>query len=145
VENIFIRKLKAEDADDVIRIYSDITHTSAGADFRQIITEYAQKDENACFVAEFEGRVVGYMISYILSGGFGAEKSAWIPMVGVDTKFMGQNIGKQIAEKVFSFYKAAGIRHVYTSVRWDSADLLSFFKTLDFDRSDFINLRKVLE
>jgi hypothetical protein len=30
-------------------------------------------------------------------------------------------------------------------VRWDSTDMLSFFKTLGFDRSNFINLRKVLK
>ncbi|RPJ10835.1 MAG: GNAT family N-acetyltransferase, partial [Desulfobacteraceae bacterium] len=38
-----------------------------------------------------------------------------------------------------------GIKDVYTSVRWDSVDLLSFFKTLGFDRSNFINLKKSLE
>jgi len=50
-----------------------------------------------------------------------------------------------LAEETFRFYKNAGIREIYTSVRWDSVDLLSFFKTLEFDRSNFINLRKVLE
>jgi hypothetical protein len=33
----------------------------------------------------------------------------------------------------------------FASVRWDSVDFLSFFKTLDFDRSNFINLRKELD
>ena len=36
-------------------------------------------------------------------------------------------------------------KDIYTSVRWDSTDLLSFFKTLGFQRSDFINLHKSLE
>jgi len=35
--------------------------------------------------------------------------------------------------------------NVFTLVRWDSADMLSFFKTLGFDRSNFINLRKTLK
>ncbi len=41
--------------------------------------------------------------------------------------------------------KSKGIENVYTSVRWNSSDLLSFFKTLGFDRSNFINLRKAIE
>ncbi|MBW2436909.1 MAG: hypothetical protein JRF29_06500 [Deltaproteobacteria bacterium] len=49
-----------------------------------------------------------------------------------------------MARKIFEIYKAAGIENVYTTVRWDSTDLLSFFKTLGFDRSAFINLRKIL-
>jgi N-acetylglutamate synthase-like GNAT family acetyltransferase len=58
---------------------------------------------------------------------------------------MGQGIGEGLAKKVFDYYKAEGIQNVYTSVRWDSTDLLSFFKTLGFDRSNFVNLRKVLK
>ena len=92
-----------------------------------------------------EGKIVGFMISYILLGGFGIEKSAWIAMFGVDPKFMGQGIGESLAKKIFEFSREKGIKDIYTSVRWDSPDLLSFFKTLGFDRSNFINLRKLLE
>ncbi|WP_207683213.1 GNAT family N-acetyltransferase [Desulfonema magnum] len=145
MDNILIRELKIEDADEVRKINSAITQKPSQIDFKRIIEEYAGKKENACFVAELQGKVVGYMISYILAGGFGVEKSAWIPMVGVDPKFMGRSIGKRLAQEIFNFYKKAGIKNIYTSVSWDSADLLSFFKTLDFDGSRFINLRKVLE
>ena len=58
---------------------------------------------------------------------------------------MGQGIGAALAQETFDFYRSRGIENVYTSVRWDSTDMLSFFKTLGFDRSNFINLRKVLE
>jgi ribosomal protein S18 acetylase RimI-like enzyme len=77
--------------------------------------------------------------------GFGIEKSAWIATLGVNPQYMGQGIGAQLSREVFKFYQAEGIQNVYTSVRWDSTDLLSFFKTLGFDRSNFINLRKILE
>ena len=49
-----------------------------------------------------------------------------------------------MAAEIFKSYEAQGITRVYTSVRWDSTDLLSFFRTLDFERSDFINLTKKL-
>jgi len=58
---------------------------------------------------------------------------------------MGQGIGAALAQEIFAFYRARGIDNVYTSVRWDSTDMLSFFKILGFDRSNFINLRKVLK
>lgn len=119
-----------------------ITQETENIDYRRMIEEQAYKTEDASFVAEFRGVVVGYMISYILSGGFGMEKSAWIAILGVDPKFMGQGIGKRLAEEIFRFYEDKKINTIYTSVRWDSTDLLSFFKTLGFDRSDFINLRK---
>ena len=140
-----IRKLQIEDAEEIGRIYSAITQKPVKADFKRLVEEHARKSEDACFVAELDGRVVGFMVSYILTLGFGMEKSAWIAILGVNPDVMGQGIGASLAEAIFRFYKSEGITRVYTSVRWDSPDLLSFFKTLGFDRSNFINLSKTVE
>ena len=144
-ENFLVRSIKIEDADDIGRIQASITKSPAKIDFRQIIEEQVQGDKDASFVAEVDGKVVGFMISYIVYGGFGLEKSAWIATLGVDPQFMGRGIGKRLAEEILGVCRDRGIKYVFTSVRWDSVDLLSFFKTLDFDRSNFINLRKELD
>jgi len=145
LENLQIRKIKAEDASDIGSIQAAITKSPTYIDFRQIIEEQVRKDEDVSFVAEIGGKVVGYMISYIVFGGFGLEKGAWIATLGVAPKFMGRGIGKRLAEEILEVYRKKGINDIYTSVRWDSVDLLSFFKTLGFDRSNFINLRKELD
>ena len=145
MENVRIRKLKTEDADQIGRIYAAITQKPVETDFHKLIEAHAVSGKDACFVAEVEDRIIGFMVSYILTLGFGIEQSAWIATLGVDPQHMGQGIGEKLAKKVFACYKAEGIKNVYTSVRWDSTDLLSFFKTLGFDRSNFINLRKVIK
>ncbi len=145
IENLQIRRIQAEDAADITNIQSAITKSPATIDFRQIIEEQIRKGEDASFVAVIKGKIVGYMISYIVFGGFGLEKGAWIATLGVDPKFMGRGIGKKLAEEILAVYREKGINDIYTSVRWDSVDLLSFFKTLGFDRSNFINLRKELD
>ena len=145
MDNFEIRRLKVEDAEAIVQIYTAITRRPVEPDFKSVVEEHARSDEEACFVAEHQGKVVGFMISYILTAGFGEAKSAWIATLGVDPNFMGQGIGASMAQKIFEIYKAAGIDNVYTTVRWDSTDLLSFFKTLGFDRSRFINLRKVID
>ncbi len=142
MENLLIRKITVEDASDIGRIQFAITKDKDQIDFTKTIKTQSAGNQNAGFVAEVNGKVVGFMISYVLYGGFGLEKSAWITNFGVAPKFMGQGIGKSLAKEVLRVYQEMGIKHVFTSVRWDSADLLSFFRTLGFDRSDFINLRK---
>jgi ribosomal protein S18 acetylase RimI-like enzyme len=143
VDKVQIRKLQKEDAYEISRIYAAITRKDVDSDFKRVVEEHALRDDEACFVAEREGKVVGFMISYILTAGFGMTKSAWIATLGVDPNFMGRGIGASLAKEIFKYYKAQGIENVYTSVRWDSTDMLSFFKTLGFDRSNFINLRKI--
>ncbi len=145
MNDVLIRKLRAEDAKDISNIYAAITQTPVKDDFIHIIAEQVNRKEDSSFVAELDGRVVGYMISIVISGGFGIMKSTWIANMGVNPKFMGQGIGENLANRIFEFSSEKGIKYVYTSVRWDSPDLLSFFKTLGFDRSNFINLRKMLE
>ena len=145
MDNFQVRRLKVEDAEEITRIYADITRRPVEPDFKNVVEEHAKNGEEACFVAEHQGTVVGFMISYILTAGFGETKSAWIATLGVSPNFMGQGIGARMAKKIFEIYKTAGIENVYTTVRWDSTDMLSFFKTLGFDRSNFINLRKVID
>jgi ribosomal protein S18 acetylase RimI-like enzyme len=145
VDNVQIRKLRKEDAHEISRIYAAITRKSVDSDFKRVVEEHALREDEACFVAWHEDKIVGFMISYILTAGFGMTKSAWIATLGVDPNFMGRGIGASLAEEIFKYYKNRGIENVYTSVRWDSTDMLSFFKTLGFDRSNFINLRKLLE
>jgi N-acetylglutamate synthase-like GNAT family acetyltransferase len=144
VSKLKIRKFKKEDTGDIRRIYAGITQKPVSRSFSRIINEQAQGLDKAVFVAEMDGTVVGYMISYILSGGFGLKKSAWIAQLGVHPQYMGQGIGDSLAQEIFKHCRKIGIKDVYTSVRWDSTDLLSFFKSLGFDRSNFINLLKKL-
>jgi ribosomal protein S18 acetylase RimI-like enzyme len=144
VGKILIRKMRKEDADDVSRIDAAITKSPSRLDFKRVVAEAAKKSRNASFVAEIRGKVVGFMVSTITAGNFGAAQIAWIAMFGVDPKYMGQEIGKSLAKEIFDYYKEKGIKKIYTSVRWDSTDILSFFKTLGFERSDFFNLRKAL-
>jgi ribosomal protein S18 acetylase RimI-like enzyme len=143
-EDFHIRTILAADAEQISEIQTAITNPSEFIDFRQIIERHVQNENDASLVAESNGRVLGYMISYVLFGGFGLQKSAWIATLGVHPKFMGQGIGKRLAEEIVRIYREKGVEDIYTSVRWDSVDLLSFFKTLGFDRSSFINLKKRL-
>ncbi len=142
MENLVIRTLKKEDASEIDRINEVITKNPAKDEFKRMVEELEQNPGNKSYVAEYQGKIVGYMISYVLSAGFGIGKSAWIATVGVEPKFMGQGIGKALAKEILEFYSKKGIKNIYTSVRWDSTDMLSFFKTLGFSRSHFINLRK---
>ncbi len=141
MENVKLRKIALQDVDDILRIYSAITQAPASPDYRRVVEQHAREDSDSCFVAEMNGGVAGYIISYTVTGGFGVDKSAWIPMLGVDPNFMGQGIGKAMAEAALSYYRQEDVKKVYTSVRWYDADLLSFFRTLGFDRSEFVNLK----
>lgn len=145
MENFQIREIALTDAKAIQRIRSLISKEDADVDSEKIINQQTGGISNrASLVALIDNKVVGYMISNVLHAGFGLQKSAWIVAMGVDPGFMGLGVGKKLAKKILEIYKSQNINYVYSSVAWDSIDLLSFFKALGFERSEFINLRKKL-
>ena len=145
MKNLLIRRLEPGDADDISRIQKAIAEDLGTIDYGRVVEEEAKREDRVSFVAELDGAVVGYMITYIIYGGFGLEKSAWIGAFGVEPKHMGSGIGKRLAKEIFDVITERGIKNIFTSVRWDSTDLLSFFKSLGFDRCEFINLKKIID
>jgi len=145
MDRILVRKLRKEDAAQIGKIDAAITKMPHRLDFRRIVDDVATKDGAGSFVAVSRGKVVAFMISYVTLGNFGTDECAWIAMFGVDPGFMGRGIGQKLAEKIFSFHKKRGIKDIYTFVRWDSTDILSFCKTLGFDRSEFVHLKRALD
>jgi len=145
LQNLIIRRLEVRDSEDISRIQEAITKEPSTIDYHKVVQEEVKKDNRVSFVAELDGKVVGFIITYILYGGFGLEKSAWIGLFGVEPKYMGSGIGKRMAKEVFDELTKMNIKNIFSSVKWDSIDLLSFFKSLGFDRCDFINLKKVID
>ena len=145
MQNLIIRNLKIGDSEDISRIQESITKEPSTIDYHKIVQEEVKKDNSVNVVAELDGKVVGFIITYILHGGFGLETSAWIGLFGVDQKYMGSGIGKRMAKKVFDELTRMNIKNVFTTVKWDSFDILSFFKSVGFNRCQFVNLKKVID
>ena len=145
IPGLKVRELRDEDIEEVVRIHGVITKKPDPPVVEALLRENLEKSRGVGFVAELEGRVVGFMMGEIKHGSFGLGRSFWIEMMAVHPKRMGIGIGHAIGERLFEFCKSKDVFDVYTAVRWDSGDILSFFKTLGFDRSNFVNLRKKLE
>jgi L-amino acid N-acyltransferase YncA len=135
--------LTARDIPQIIAIHGAITKKKAyRRSVQQTVKDNLRKREGVSFVAEKDGQVVGFILGEKKGEGFGLEKSGWLEVVMVHPRHMGTGIGYAMACKLFDYFRRRGIRDVHTSVLWDAVDMLSFFKSLGFDRSTFINLIK---
>ncbi len=105
-----------------------------------LFVSFIKKSPKTCIVAEKDNTVAGFIIGCIKEWGFGVERSGWIEMIEVDPKLMGKGIGKTLGEALVRHFRDEGIKEAYTTVQWDSGDLISFFKSIGFDKSSFINL-----
>jgi N-acetylglutamate synthase-like GNAT family acetyltransferase len=142
--SIKIRKLDIKDLDSVLHIQEIITKTKIGPKKIAYWHEHVLKDSSLNLVALDGDRVIGFIISEITTNSFGLDQSGWIKIIGVHPKYMGTGIGQSLFTQLFKQFKKKKIHEIYTAARWDSVDLLSFFKSVGFNRSNFINLYKKL-
>ena len=146
--NITIRPMKAKDISQAADIHRKVVREGLGQgmDYKieDLFDSFIKKSPKTCLVAEIENNVAGFIIGEIKEWGFGLEKSGWIEMIEVDPNFMGKGIGKTLGKTLIQHFKDEGIKEVYTSVKWDSGDLIAFFKSIGLDKSSFINLERGL-
>ena len=144
-ERVSIREIRVDDTQAIQDIRIAISEEDARVDFQKLVEQHiSEGNGQTSLVAQVDGMVAGYMISTTLYAGFGIGKSAWIVSFGVHPDHMGKGIGLKLANRVCDIYKEKGVSSIYSSVMWDSIDVLSFFKKLGFKRSEFINLKKDL-
>ena len=144
LKTIKFRKLSAEDLPQVIHIQEIITKKKIGPKKLTQWGDTIQNDSSLSLVALDEDQVVGFIISEITTNSFGLDQSGWIKIMGVHPKHMGTGIGQALITQLFKQFKKKKIMEIYTAAQWDAVDILSFFKSIGFDRSNFINLYKKL-
>ena len=145
MRGIETRQIKADDVPQILAIQQAITKKKVSRRWVQMVENHLRKQDAVGFVATRDSKVIGFVIGEVKGEGFGLEQSGWIEVVGVHPSQMGAGIGHALAYRLFQYFKKRGIRDVYTAVRWDAVDMLSFFKSIGFDRSTFINLIRRLD
>ena len=136
-----IRQIQEDEIETVVRIQEAIIQRKVSEEWRNLLKLNLSKPEGIDLVAVIDGEVVGFMHAQVRRGDFGLEKSGWIEMFGVAPKVMGEGVGRALATTAMQELAKRGIKDIYTAVRWDSGDILAFFKKIGFNLSDFINLK----
>lgn len=97
------------------------------------VSYYLRRDPDGCFVAELDGRVIGFMLGEVRSGEFGLEEpTGWIEVIGVDPRQRGHAAGRRLAEALLAHFRARGAVSVRTLVDENMPGIAEFFVALGF-------------
>jgi len=137
-----VRRMRTQDAEAVLRINEKITGTPHEAQWESKIIDHLSGNPLGCLVAEAGGKVVGFILGDIRGWEFAIPKSGWIEIVGVDPEYQGKGVARALIEKLHVYFRNHNVARVMTMVNWNDGGLVSFFRTLGFERSEFIILDK---
>jgi ribosomal protein S18 acetylase RimI-like enzyme len=140
--NVTVRRMRTQDAENVLRIDEKITGTPNEAQWESRIIDQMTRNPLGCLVAEAEGKVVGFIFGEIRGWEFAIPKSGWIEIVGVDPEYHGKGVARALIEKLHVYFRNHNVERVMTMVNWNDPGLVSFFRAVGFERSEFIILEK---
>lgn len=142
-----IRNFNLSDLERIV----EIEEASFGAEkfTKEIFINYFRKFPDLFLVAEFQGKVIGYIITTI----FGNKAN--IASIAIDESFRKKGIGSKLVKLSFEKLKSKGIKIVELEVKVTNKNAVNFWESLGFapvkiipmyyiNGTDAIKMEKVL-
>lgn len=140
--SITVRRMRTQDADAVLHINEKITGRPYEAQWASKIIDDINRNPLGCLVAEEAGEIVGFILGDIRGWEFAIPKSGWIEIVGVDPRYQGKGVARALIGTLDAYFRNNNVSRIMTMVDWNDGGLVGFFRSLGFERSDFIILEK---
>ena len=140
-----IRNMAEEDIEGVLAIDRKIVGSKRATTYTIAPGNYVGGDIHISVVAEAGGGIVGFLMGRILDSPFGKGDTASLEMIGVDPEYQRQNIATTMTRFFIDHCREKGVRSVRAMVSWHDWQLLSFLKSLEFDRGEMVEFVKTIE
>jgi ribosomal protein S18 acetylase RimI-like enzyme len=153
-----IRVLGENDLEAVVEIDKKVLGKERRAFWKRKMA-YADIYPRPALIAEFEGKVVGFIMGYVSGWEFGVPDSiGWIDTLGVDPAYQRRGIGRALFDALIENFRHSGkermpgvdgaekpriegVNVVYTLANWNDWELIQFYHAMGFKKGEMLNLK----
>ena len=100
------------------------------------VLERFLSDNEYCFVAEREEKIVGFAIGTLIRKSKGSWTYGYLIWLGIDQKFQGKGIGKNLLNRLTRRLIENGAKMMMVDTASDNTQAIEFFKKKGFDNID---------
>lgn len=148
VDKLVIRPISNADKEAILEIDRAVTGKER-ASYIEAKFFRATEDQGKLLnslVAEYEDRIVGFIMGEIYLGEFGIpDDTAAIDTIGVHPEFQRKGIAHLLLDEYRSHAKAAGVKRLHTLVEWNDWQLIHFFDSMGFSPAGTLSLETRIE
>jgi GNAT superfamily N-acetyltransferase len=141
---ITVRPVELTDLDDIVRIDEKLTGQTRKDYWQTRLDIAALRPPWMSLVAETDGRLAGFLFGWVGESEFGiAGKTGWIDLIGIDPRYRGLGVGRQLVERFLqSGRELRAVAKLATLIDLAQADVREFFVHLGFRHGPMIQLEK---
>lgn len=138
--------VRAMEPDDIAHVM-EIDRMSGG---RRAITYQGQIDFflggelGLSYVAEVDGRVVGFLMGRILERRYAPFVGAWVEILGIEPDLKRRGIGRGLLETFLEGCRKRGIQEVHAVASVRDAEVKPFLEAYGFQQGELVHLHKKL-
>jgi ribosomal protein S18 acetylase RimI-like enzyme len=144
-DKIVVRHLARSDIDTILELDKKIGKGRSSITYRDLISMDPGGLLDFSFIAELDGKAVGFMLARIQYVYIPFTEVCLIHGVGVDPDYHGHHIGSRLINELLGHCQAEDINTVRALVDQNNNNLRSFIESLGFQRSKIINYDKTFE
>ena len=147
LEKVRVRSFTQEDLDSIVEIDRKVLGKWRWNYWKQQIELSNAHFPLSCLVAEFDGKVIGFILGEVSGWEFKIPDTVgWINTIGVDPAYQHRGVARKLSEEFVKNLKEIGVTIAYTLVNWSDWSLLKFFRAMGFTRGgEMINLELKIE
>jgi ribosomal protein S18 acetylase RimI-like enzyme len=147
LERVRVRSFTQEDLDSIVEIDRKVLGKWRSNYWKQQIELSNAHFPLSCLVAEFDGKVIGFILGEVSGWEFKIPDTVgWINTIGVDPAYQHRGVARKLSQEFVKNLKEIGVTIAYTLVNWSDWSLLKFFRAMGFTRGgEMINLELKIE
>ncbi len=97
------------------------------------VTDYFTSDPDYCLVAEYDGRVVGFVLATTIEKeGTAWKKYGYLSWIGVAEDYQRSGLALRLYKRLEEKFRKDGVRMVIADTEFDNKEAISFFKEMGF-------------
>ncbi|MCB4203979.1 GNAT family N-acetyltransferase [Deferribacterales bacterium Es71-Z0220] len=94
------------------------------------VTEFFVNNRESCFVAECEGKIVGFILSYVVNKA--RIRYGYLVWLCVDSDYEAKGVASQLFDEFKTYMKDKGIKNLFVDVEKSNQRALNFFRRKGF-------------
>jgi ribosomal protein S18 acetylase RimI-like enzyme len=140
-----IRRMRRSDFDDILALDKVIGGGKGSMTRRDMFTLDPEGPSAMCFVAEVEGKVIGFILAALAYVYIPFTEVVLIHGIAVAPAHQGKGVGSRLTNELLSHCQEESIPTVRALVSERDTELKKFVENLGFRRSNLINYDKTFE